>query len=53
MNDYYNIVLDRNGKIYMVSKDKLEQKEVKYLDLEWCYQDTAIGEWLPFPDNYD
>jgi hypothetical protein len=53
INDYYNIVLDRNGKIYMVSKDKLEQHEVRYLDGEWHYQDTATGEWLEFPDYPD
>jgi hypothetical protein len=52
MNDHYNIVLDRGGKIYMVTKDKLERHEIRYFEDEWHWQDTATGEWLEFPDDY-
>jgi len=50
MNDYYNFVLDRDGKIYLVSKDRLERHEIRFFDGEWHWQDTAGGEWLEFPD---
>jgi hypothetical protein len=53
MNDHYNFVLDPAGKIYMVSKDKLERHEVRYFDGDWHWQDTATGEWLEFPDPND
>jgi hypothetical protein len=53
MNDNYNFVLDPSGKIYSVSKDKMERHEIRCSDKVWEWKDTDTGEWIEIPSPGD
>jgi hypothetical protein len=49
-NDNYEVVLESNGTLAMVSNDHLERSELRWIDDRWRHKDPSTTEWLEFGD---
>jgi len=47
----YDVILEANGKLAMVSKDRLERLELKWMDNQWKHKDPSTTEWLEFAEQ--
>lgn len=49
-NNYYDVILEQGGTLALVSKDKLERSELRWIDGQWKHKDPSTTEWLEFGD---